>query len=814
MKIKLNSSNYTVELKDQTPFIQGTDDIRNIIELYCEPNFVTDAVISYVYQNGRSSIAMPNNTKTLTTFEGANYELILFRLPNIATANSGQLMASIVVTTADGKHKFNITNSVLKASDFETFEEALEGTAAEVRASISAMSESISEVENDLTAFKLRRDNPHEVTKAQVGLGNVDDTSDADKPISDATRAALEALDSRIDSLGVIAEMPEKIVEVANCFEFENDESSVDLDNANIDNATIENADVKELTAEAVEYGEDHDETKTKLYAGADGFNVERVLNELLLSRFKISNHVGYLDSFEFQYGDPDNPSVINVKQLLEIAQGKTSNYVIDDTVTGPDTVNSSFNSSNASIVINISPNDESYNKIKDVNNKSIYLYDLKIGDIVSVTQNNVPDRWVGNITSTQITFYALESKLNIDSIPTQNSVNLISSGGVYNALLGKVDKTDIGYIELSGSSGTLTDGQFAETQKAICIIKFRQTTGIYDYYQKYFSNDESQIKFTKIDIESTVTPGVVKIASEFININVYNKNWSKSYFLYQGYGTLKINDLISKSNYHLGSFDSVSGNVITRQTGYLYLNKSNANWTINGNSTIYYTTIVSGSIDKPSADNVLGNIICPTLETVTINDLYFEEKTSGIAINTSGSIGISASDYANLTEIVIQYKLATPYTETIIENQPLNTLDQKGSKWLRNEWEKGLNLWDEQWQNGVWSYGSFVSNNDYVASKNYIEVKPNTTYSYSNGTSGADMYIVVEYFDASKAYLSREVIQNNSSFTTPSTAYYIQFYVNDVNRERPRLPIPTIQWSNSSRERHYTCIVMGKWKS
>ena len=155
MKIKLNSSNYTVELKDQTPFIQGTDDIRNIIELYCEPNFVTDAVISYVYQNGRSSIAMPNNTKTLTTLESANYELILFRLPNIATANSGQLMASIVVTTADGKHKFNITNSVLKASDFETFEKALEGTAAEVRASISAMSESISEVEDDLTAYKL-----------------------------------------------------------------------------------------------------------------------------------------------------------------------------------------------------------------------------------------------------------------------------------------------------------------------------------------------------------------------------------------------------------------------------------------------------------------------------------------------------------------------------------------------------------------------------------------------------------------------------------------------------------------------------------
>ena len=36
------------------------------------------------------------------------------------------------------------------------------------------------------------KNNPHEVTKEQVGLGNVDNTSDADKPISDATQAALD----------------------------------------------------------------------------------------------------------------------------------------------------------------------------------------------------------------------------------------------------------------------------------------------------------------------------------------------------------------------------------------------------------------------------------------------------------------------------------------------------------------------------------------------------------------------------------------------------------------------------------------------
>ena len=44
----------------------------------------------------------------------------------------------------------------------------------------------------ELTHDALPSDNPHGVTAAQVGLGNVDNTSDADKPISTATQAALD----------------------------------------------------------------------------------------------------------------------------------------------------------------------------------------------------------------------------------------------------------------------------------------------------------------------------------------------------------------------------------------------------------------------------------------------------------------------------------------------------------------------------------------------------------------------------------------------------------------------------------------------
>lgn len=50
----------------------------------------------------------------------------------------------------------------------------------------------------DLTSHTSNTSNPHAVTKAQVGLSNVDNTSDVNKPISTATQTAL---DSKVDKV-------------------------------------------------------------------------------------------------------------------------------------------------------------------------------------------------------------------------------------------------------------------------------------------------------------------------------------------------------------------------------------------------------------------------------------------------------------------------------------------------------------------------------------------------------------------------------------------------------------------------------------
>ena len=66
---------------------------------------------------------------------------------------------------------------------------------------VSAINEvhnNTNDVSDDLSTHIADTNNPHSVTKAQVGLGNVDNTSDLDKPISTATQTAL---DGKVDKV-------------------------------------------------------------------------------------------------------------------------------------------------------------------------------------------------------------------------------------------------------------------------------------------------------------------------------------------------------------------------------------------------------------------------------------------------------------------------------------------------------------------------------------------------------------------------------------------------------------------------------------
>lgn len=62
----------------------------------------------------------------------------------------------------------------------------------------TAQQTAIDTVGDALTAHKNNTNNPHAVTKAQVGLGNADNTSDADKPVSTAQQAAISGVQTNL----------------------------------------------------------------------------------------------------------------------------------------------------------------------------------------------------------------------------------------------------------------------------------------------------------------------------------------------------------------------------------------------------------------------------------------------------------------------------------------------------------------------------------------------------------------------------------------------------------------------------------------
>ena len=74
---------------------------------------------------------------------------------------------------------------------------------AEAKATGDAIAAAKREANSYTDEHANNKTNPHKVTKAQVGLGNVDDTADAKKPISEAQQAALNRKVDKLEGMGL-----------------------------------------------------------------------------------------------------------------------------------------------------------------------------------------------------------------------------------------------------------------------------------------------------------------------------------------------------------------------------------------------------------------------------------------------------------------------------------------------------------------------------------------------------------------------------------------------------------------------------------
>ena len=115
----------------------------------------------------------------------------------------------------------------------------------------------INAVQTNLETHINNKSNPHEVTKDQVGLGNVDNTSDANKPISNATQTALNGKFSATDGNALkqrVDNIPE-LVATDITVDSDNDSVNISLDKTSIVDGTLSGTTININSATASKAG-------------------------------------------------------------------------------------------------------------------------------------------------------------------------------------------------------------------------------------------------------------------------------------------------------------------------------------------------------------------------------------------------------------------------------------------------------------------------------------------------------------------------------------------------------------------------------
>ena len=115
----------------------------------------------------------------------------------------------------------------------------------------------IDAVQTNLETHINNKSNPHKVTKAQVGLGNVDNTSDANKPISNATQTALNGKFSATDGNALkqrVDNIPE-LVATDITVDSDNDSVNISLDKTSIVDGTLSGTTININSATASKAG-------------------------------------------------------------------------------------------------------------------------------------------------------------------------------------------------------------------------------------------------------------------------------------------------------------------------------------------------------------------------------------------------------------------------------------------------------------------------------------------------------------------------------------------------------------------------------
>ena len=185
---------------------KSTTDIVNSLS----DTLVNDVLVS---QSNQDSVSLTVKSITKNSTNKSNKLLLTDGEPVLLTDGSPILLAENdgLYSQADDK-----TITINQASAFAAgVMSSSDKTKLDGLKSQAEIDTTINNVQNNLTTHINNKANPHQVTKEQVGLSNVDNTSDANKPISTATQNALNDKFSATEGNAlkqIVNDMPDLVV--------------------------------------------------------------------------------------------------------------------------------------------------------------------------------------------------------------------------------------------------------------------------------------------------------------------------------------------------------------------------------------------------------------------------------------------------------------------------------------------------------------------------------------------------------------------------------------------------------------------------
>lgn len=187
---------------------KATTDVVNSLS----DNLVNDVLVS---QSDKNSVSLTIKSITKNPVKKNKELLLVDGEPILLTDNTPILLADNV---NDGLYD-QADDKTITINQASAFAAGVMSSSDKIKLddlkSQAEIDTTINNVQNNLTTHINDKANPHQVTKEQVGLSNVDNTSDANKPISTATQNALNDKFSATEGntlKQIVNDMPDLVV--------------------------------------------------------------------------------------------------------------------------------------------------------------------------------------------------------------------------------------------------------------------------------------------------------------------------------------------------------------------------------------------------------------------------------------------------------------------------------------------------------------------------------------------------------------------------------------------------------------------------